>query len=370
MSQNNKRSIYLVPSSDSDTSIHENELPTQAATTTRNQTNSLISVINRTGTNELYISSQDNLSHEQRWATPELTPLATKHAAYNSLATVGVREIRATTSGSTANLRNTPSNTFIQSTYTSNMYYIIDLNFCVVPIDRYFPSINRTTQDIGSLHENMMTFRFHCKVIYISPIRTFGQGCRIFDAIVCDMNDEIKVLAFNDEIDRFYDSISLNKNVTIKNGQIKKANELFRIPYTMYEILLLPNSEINVYNVIDFHPIIKITKMQIRDIGQITHGTDVDLEGKIIADRGLYTKTSETNQIIFTRRTLKIKDETGAIYIKIWNTKIDEIPEILMGKTMRIRNGIINQFNDYVSINVSQRTIIQFFKITLTIEHI
>ncbi|CAF4461687.1 unnamed protein product [Rotaria magnacalcarata] len=421
MSQNNKRSIYLVLSSDSDTSIHENEFPTQAATTIRNQTNSLISVINRTGTNELYISSQDNLSHEQRWATPELTPLATKHAASktsfffsdilsnsggvdrktpelpisgheqlessstllnannvttaltdiikinndtsaqqdtiiennNLLENENNIEIRATTSGSTANLRNTPSNTFIQ-----------------MPIDRYFPSINRTTQDIGSLHENMMTFRFHCKVIYISPIRTFGQGCRIFDAIVCDMNDEIKVLAFNDEIDRFYDSISLNKNVTIKNGQIKKANELFRIPYTMYEILLLPNSEINVYNVIDFHPIIKITKMQIRDIGQITHGTDVDLEGKIIADRGLYTKTSETNQIIFTRRTLKIKDETGAIYIKIWNTKIDEIPEILMGKTMRIRNGIINQFNDYVSINVSQRTIIQFFKITLTIEHI
>ncbi|CAF5227455.1 unnamed protein product [Rotaria magnacalcarata] len=65
MSQNNKRSIYLVLSSDSDTSIHENELPTQAATTIRNQTNSLISDINRTGTNELYISSQDNLSHEQ-----------------------------------------------------------------------------------------------------------------------------------------------------------------------------------------------------------------------------------------------------------------------------------------------------------------
>ncbi|CAF1359143.1 unnamed protein product, partial [Rotaria magnacalcarata] len=97
MSQNNKRSIYLVLSSDSDTSIHENELATQAATTIRNQTNSLISVINRTGTNELYISSQDNLSHEQRWATPELTPLATKHAAYNSLATVGVRGCRSIT---------------------------------------------------------------------------------------------------------------------------------------------------------------------------------------------------------------------------------------------------------------------------------
>ncbi|CAF3889034.1 unnamed protein product [Rotaria magnacalcarata] len=374
MSQNNKRSIYLVLSSDSDTSIHENELPTQAATTIRNQTNSLISDINRTGTNELYISSQDNLSHEQLESSSTLLNANNVTTALtdiikinndtsaqqdtiiennNLLENENNIEIRATTSGSTANLRNTPSNTFIQ-----------------MPIDRYFPSINRTTQDIGSLHENMMTFRFHCKVIYISPIRTFGQGCRIFDAIVCDMNDEIKVLAFNDEIDRFYDSISLNKNVTIKNGQIKKANELFRIPYTMYEILLLPNSEINVYNVIDFHPIIKITKMQIRDIGQITHGTDVDLEGKIIADRGLYTKTSETNQIIFTRRTLKIKDETGAIYIKIWNTKIDEIPEILMGKTMRIRNGIINQFNDYVSINVSQRTIIQFFKITLTIEHI
>ncbi|CAF3358121.1 unnamed protein product [Rotaria socialis] len=54
-----------VLSSDSDTSIHENELTTQAATTIRNQTNSLISNINRTGSNELYVSSQDNLSHEQ-----------------------------------------------------------------------------------------------------------------------------------------------------------------------------------------------------------------------------------------------------------------------------------------------------------------
>ncbi|CAF3836019.1 unnamed protein product [Rotaria magnacalcarata] len=156
-------------------------------------------------------SDSDTLIHENELTTQAATT-----------------KLRATNSGSMTNMRNILSNTLIQSNYTSNI-----------------------------------------------PIRTFGQGFKRFDAIVCDLKDEIKILAFNEEVDCFYDSMNSNKNATIKDGQVKKANELFRTPYSMYEILLLSISEVNVYNVSGFHPSIKLNKKQIRDIAQTIHITNV-----------------------------------------------------------------------------------------------
>ena len=45
----------------------------------------------------------------------------------------------------------------------------------------------------------------------MSPVRFFGESNKVFDAIVSDLNGEIKVGGFNEEVDRLYSSVVLNQ---------------------------------------------------------------------------------------------------------------------------------------------------------------
>ncbi|CAF1471137.1 unnamed protein product, partial [Rotaria sordida] len=89
----------------------------------------------------------------------------------------------------------------------------------------------------------------------------------------------------------------------------------------------------------------KITKKELRDIPQSLHGSHVDVEGIVIMNRGLITSTSQYTGESLRGRSFKIKDETAAINITIWNEKADEVSEQVINKKVRIRNGKINHYN-------------------------
>ena len=55
------------------------------------------------------------------------------------------------------------------------------------------------------------SFRIRCKIIRKSVVRLFGMENKVFDAIVCDRSGEIKLVAFNEQVDLFYEMIAVNK---------------------------------------------------------------------------------------------------------------------------------------------------------------
>ncbi|CAF1620560.1 unnamed protein product [Rotaria magnacalcarata] len=228
-------------------------------------------------------------------------------------------------------------------------------------INEYFPSEDNPFEEINSLNESSLNFRIRCKTIYKSQIRSFGTSSKVFDAIVCDLSGEIKVVAFNEDVDRLYNSVTLNQLITIQNGKIQRTNEVYRSPYSLYEIRLISTSTIDPYVNHTFNPIMKITKVELREISQKLHGVNNDVEGVVIMDRGIVTTTSPMTGTTMIRRSFKIKDETNAVNVTIWNDKNDNIPEDLMNRTVRIPNGKTNHYNDYVSINVSGQTIIEYY---------
>ncbi|CAM4842150.1 unnamed protein product, partial [Rotaria magnacalcarata] len=142
-------------------------------------------------------------------------------------------------------------------------------------INEYFPSEDNPFEEINSLNESSLNFRIRCKTIYKSQIRSFGTSSKVFDAIVCDLSDEIKVVAFNEDVDRLYNSMTLNQLITIQNGKIQRANEIYRSPYSLYEIRLISTSTIDPYVNHTFNPIMKIIKVELRQIPQKLHGVNV-----------------------------------------------------------------------------------------------
>ncbi|CAM4763208.1 unnamed protein product [Rotaria magnacalcarata] len=72
---------------------------------------------------------------------------------------------------------------------------------------------------------------------------------------------------------------------------------------------------------------------------------DKNVEGVVLYDNGITTNISHSNGQSYSRRSLKIKDDTGTINITIWNEKIVEVPEQVVNKTIRMRNGKINHYH-------------------------
>ncbi|CAF4515510.1 unnamed protein product [Rotaria sp. Silwood2] len=142
-------------------------------------------------------------------------------------------------------------------------------------INQYFPYETNPFEEINKLNENTMNFQMRCKIIHKSPIRYFGTSSKVFDAIVCNFIGEIKVVAFNDDVDRLYNSIIVNHTITIQNGKIQKANENYRTPYSIYEIRLTSVSLIEPYVNHNFKPNMRITKQQLIQIPQKIHGSSV-----------------------------------------------------------------------------------------------
>jgi hypothetical protein len=49
---------------------------------------------------------------------------------------------------------------------------------------------------------------------------------KIFDAIVCDASGEIKVVAFNDQVDRLYELFIINKVIVKKKKNGKRKSKI------------------------------------------------------------------------------------------------------------------------------------------------
>ena len=127
----------------------------------------------------------------------------------------------------------------------------------------------------------------------------------------------------------------------IENGQIKKTDERYRTHYSMYEIRAGATTRAERYESNGFNPLLKTMRKSIRDVQHSAHNACVgelmneeprsldfknlkfvscslvDVEGKIVLDRGISTSTSETTRAEIRRRSLRIEDETGAINITI-----------------------------------------------------
>ncbi|CAF1427877.1 unnamed protein product [Rotaria sordida] len=309
MSQHNKKTNYLILSSDSETSNHENEHTIMQQTSrNRHQTYSSKQIRKRARSFIEYEAEEDYQLDEQFASSSELT-----HANASNSNTSNVAEINSKNSKNVENINsisthieddNTvqePNMNNQQTTETiieNNSLFEEDNDNELIPtttnissniannssvthiqtsINRYFSSSDNSFQSIDNLTENMSNFRIRGKIIYISPIRFFGTNGKVFDAIVCDLDGEIKIAAFNEEVDRLYGCMFLNQAITIENGQIQKADERYRTSYSMYEIRLLPTSNIQPYQSAGFSPNIKITKTEIRYISQSLHGTNVGI---------------------------------------------------------------------------------------------
>jgi len=85
--------------------------------------------------------------------------------------------------------------------------------------------------------------------------------------------------------------------------------------------------------------------------GLTPNSREVNLIVKVVSINQPRNVTSRRDQTMHKVADALVGDETGCLYLTLWDDKIDEITE---GKTIRIENGYINLFRGSMRLNIGR----------------
>ncbi|KAM0687753.1 60S acidic ribosomal protein P1 [Conglomerata obtusa] len=164
---------------------------------------------------------------------------------------------------------------------------------------------------------NKWTIKGRC--LSKSDIKLFtnakGEG-KLFTLTLADETGSIKVTAFSDSVDLFYNLFDINKVYTITKGQVKLSNKKFNPGTVDYEIMLDKNSEVKI--VYDdsapkyFFRFIKFNELCVN--------TSVDIIGAVKSVSDLQTVIAKNSGKEIKKRNIFLVDETGGLRVTLWGT--------------------------------------------------
>lgn len=231
--------------------------------------------------------------------------------------------------------------------------------------ENFYDMTSHLTMPIESLSPYQNKWVIKARVTAKSNVRAWnnakGEG-KLFNFDLCDETGEIRVTAFRDMVDKYYDMLQIDKVYYISKCQIKPANKQYSKLKNDYEMTIGSDTQIqlceddaeNIPRIsYDFIPIAEINEKSAESIVDII---------------GICKEASEATKLVakssgreLTKRELTLVDRSHAsIVLTIWgdeaaNYHAAESPVILLknamvkeyggGKTLGTASGTVMLFN-------------------------
>ncbi|XP_018494657.1 replication protein A 70 kDa DNA-binding subunit [Galendromus occidentalis] len=177
---------------------------------------------------------------------------------------------------------------------------------------------------------------------------------KLFSFEVLDDSGEIRITAFNEQCDKFYDYIEVKKVFYISGFQCKSANKQFRTTNNEYELTLGKFSNVELCTeVCDDLPEQVFSFVKISDIETMPDDQIIDVCGILKGVGDIQTINRKSDGKPFTKREAFIVDTSNKVVsLTLWNDAISKIdrtdhPVVLISKAR------ISTFNGGLSIATS-----------------
>lgn len=170
-------------------------------------------------------------------------------------------------------------------------------------------------------YQNRWTIR--ARVTNKSNIRTWsnsrGEG-KLFSVDLLDESGEIRATAFNEQCDKFFDAMEVNKVYYISKANLKTANKNFTSIKNDYEmsftgdttVVLCTDSSNSI-------PMIQFEFIPIDQLQNIEKDKFVDIIGVCKSASDVQSITSRTTQKEFKKRDIHLVDKTGTeVTLTLW----------------------------------------------------
>lgn len=211
---------------------------------------------------------------------------------------------------------------------------------------------------IKDLNVRLKSWKIEGRIISKSPIKHWkkkDKEGKLFNIIVLDNTGEIRITAFDEIVDQFYDQLELDKIYYFSNGQIRLKNQMYNSTTHDCEIYL--NNETKIDECVETTHEVPEIQYNLKTVTEIK-----ELENNIITDIvAICSFVSELEEFdaVSTGRHLKkrditLADQTGEIKLTLWN----EMAEIQYKKKeiLIINDLIVNEFRNEKNLTTTLKT--------------
>lgn len=213
-----------------------------------------------------------------------------------------------------------------------------------------------------SPYQNKWTIR--ARVINKAPVRTWnnsrGNG-KLFSMDLLDESGEIRATAFNNECEKFFDLIELNKVYFFTRGTIKTANKKFSNLNNDYELTLTGESQ--VFPCHDFDesqmPALKFNFTQLNKVKDTDVDTILDVIGVCQSAGDVVNLVSKTTQKELKKRDVTLVDQSmSSVVFTLWDTQAEEFDASLQ-PVVAIKGCRIREFMGSKTLSLFGSTVMQ-----------
>ncbi|XP_031632411.1 replication protein A 70 kDa DNA-binding subunit, partial [Contarinia nasturtii] len=221
----------------------------------------------------------------------------------------------------------------------------------------------RATLPISGLSPYQNKWVIKARVTAKAPIRHWsnakGEG-KLFSMDLMDESGQIRVTAFRDLVDKFYDMIEVDKVYFFSKGQLKPANKQFSNIPNDYELTLSSDSVIQECKEdLDDVPTVKYDFISIDKISDKQPNTIVDVIG-VCRDVGeLQAFTAKSTGKELKKRDITLVDNTDAsVNLTLWNVDAENFNDYGQ-PVLLVKGGRVSEFGGGKSISMVGSTVLK-----------
>ncbi|KAH9504580.1 60S acidic ribosomal protein P1 [Bulinus truncatus] len=181
---------------------------------------------------------------------------------------------------------------------------------------------NSRVHAIATLTPYQNRWRIRARVTMKSNVRTWsnskGEG-RLFNVNLLDESGEIRCTGFNEQVDKFYDMLEVNKVYYFSKCMLKTANKQYSSLKSDYEMTMNGETIIEPCNDGADLPSLTFEFVKISELDKFKPNSNVDIIGIVKVCNDVSSVIGKQSQKEITKRDLQLVDQSCmAINLTLW----------------------------------------------------
>jgi replication factor A1 len=214
---------------------------------------------------------------------------------------------------------------------------------------------------IKSLNPYQNKWAIKARLYNKSAIRTYknakGEG-KLFNVEFMDSTGEIRATGFNDQLDKFYETLNVDSVYHISRAQLKTANRQYSKIDNDYEITFNNDTVIELCTETDNMPRIQVSLVQLSDLPNIQPNEYVDIIAVVKSTGDVSTITAKATGKELVKRELYLVDSSNAqVACTLWATQAEEF-DGSEHPVIMFKGAKVSDFGGR-SLSVTSQTIVQ-----------
>lgn len=185
---------------------------------------------------------------------------------------------------------------------------------------------------------------------------------KLFSLDLIDKTGTIRITAFNECVNKFYDKIADEKIYLISNAELKEANLKYNNTGNNFELTFTNDTELiqceeedeSIPKMIyEFTPISKLKEKE--------KDSSVNVIGICYDVKSLEEFTAKSSGKFMKKREILVIDKSNEIIqFVLWNSDAESYDSSYLRSVITIINGRLNEYKNMYSISKTRETIVQF----------